>query len=247
MSSLLHSVPPCLHGTAEGLARRRRRHRRRLRTHRHPCTSEERAGRGRRPGGRPRSPGQGVSRTSIWPWAPAIVQAAAAGLRWAITSLTSISCLTRSRPHEGRVPSTARRSKRPATSAHRRCAGDRRSPHLQRHKMPGSARHRAAASATRLPTISAAKLDARLSGAQQAVGRRGVSHAPCRRWLACEASSGDRLHPRLTHRACWLDRLGELHDRPSADGAGLIVGAAPGRCRARSDAVTGNRFGAARV
>ena len=30
-SSLLRSVPPCLHGTAEGPARRRRRHRRRLR------------------------------------------------------------------------------------------------------------------------------------------------------------------------------------------------------------------------
>ena len=29
--------------------------------------------------------GQGVSRTSTWPWAPAIVQAAAAGLRWAIS------------------------------------------------------------------------------------------------------------------------------------------------------------------
>jgi hypothetical protein len=86
------------------------------------------------------------------------------------------------------------------------------------------------------------RVRARLSGAQQAVGRRGVSHAPCRRWLACEASSGDRLHPRLTHRACWLDRLGELHDRPSADGAGFIVGAAPGRCRARSDAVTGKSF-----
>ena len=86
------------------------------------------------------------------------------------------------------------------------------------------------------------RVGARLSGAQQAVGRRGVSHAPCRRWLACEASSGDRLHPRLTHRACWLDRLGELHDRPSADGAGFIVGAAPGRCRARSDAVTGKSF-----
>ena len=42
-------------------------------------------------------------------------------------------------------------------------------------------------------------------------------------WRA-RASSGDRLHPRLTHRACWLDRLGELHDRPSADGAGFIVG-----------------------
>jgi hypothetical protein len=27
--------------------------------------------------------GQGVSRNSTWPWAPAIVQAAAAGLRWA--------------------------------------------------------------------------------------------------------------------------------------------------------------------
>jgi hypothetical protein len=82
----------------------------------------------------------------------------------------------------------------------------------------------------------------RVAGAQQAVGRRGVSHAPCRRWLACEASGGDRLHPRLTHRACWLDRLGELHDRSSADGAGLIVGAAPGRYRARSDAVTGKSF-----
>jgi hypothetical protein len=75
----------------------------------------------------------------------------------------------------------------------------------------------------------------------------GESRCPCRRWLACEASSGDRLHPRLTRRACWLDRLGELHDRPSADGAGFIVGAAPGRCRTRSDAVTENRFGAARV
>jgi hypothetical protein len=29
--------------------------------------------------------GSGVSRTSTWPWAPAIVQAAAAGLRWAIS------------------------------------------------------------------------------------------------------------------------------------------------------------------
>ena len=70
----------------------------------------------------------------------------------------------------------------------------------------------------------------------------GSLACPCRRWLACEASSGDRLHPRLTHRACWLDRLGELHDRPSADGAGFIAGAAPGRCRARSDAVTGKSF-----
>jgi hypothetical protein len=190
----------------------------------------------------PQVTGSGVSRTSTWPWAPAIVQAAQQVCGGLPASLTSISCLTRSRPHEGRVPSTARRSNRPATSAHRHCAGERRSPHLQRHIMPGSARHRAAASATRLPTISAAELDARLSGAQQAVGRRGVSHAPCRRWLACEASSGDRLHPRLTHRACWLDRLGELHDRPGADGAGFIVGAAPGRCRARSDAVTGKSF-----
>jgi hypothetical protein len=46
---------------------------------------EERAELGRRLGGRPRSPGQGVSRNSTWPWAPAIVQAAAAGLRWAIS------------------------------------------------------------------------------------------------------------------------------------------------------------------
>jgi hypothetical protein len=37
---------------------------------------EERAELGRRLGGRPRSPGQGVSRNSTWPWAPAIVQAA---------------------------------------------------------------------------------------------------------------------------------------------------------------------------
>ena len=120
-----------------------------------PLHLEERAGWGRRLGGRPRSPGQGVSRNSTWPWALAIVQAAAAGLRWATTSLTSISCFTRSRPHEGRVPSIARRSKRPATSAHRRCVGDRRSPHLRGHIMSGSARHRAAASTTRSPTITA--------------------------------------------------------------------------------------------
>jgi len=37
---------------------------------------EDRAEWGRRLGGRPRSPGQGVSRNSTWPWAPAIVQAA---------------------------------------------------------------------------------------------------------------------------------------------------------------------------
>lgn len=67
-SSLLHSVPPCLHGTAEGLA-----HgdavtvagSELIRTHRF----EERAEWGRRLGGRPRSPGQGVSRNSTWPWA----------------------------------------------------------------------------------------------------------------------------------------------------------------------------------
>ena len=29
--------------------------------------------------------GQGVSRNSTWPWAPAIVQAAGAGLQWAIS------------------------------------------------------------------------------------------------------------------------------------------------------------------
>jgi hypothetical protein len=46
---------------------------------------EERAEWGRRLGGRPRSPGQGVSGNSTWPWAPAIVQAAAARLRWAIS------------------------------------------------------------------------------------------------------------------------------------------------------------------
>jgi hypothetical protein len=37
-SSLLHSVPSCLHGTSERLARQRRLHRRRLRTHPHPFT-----------------------------------------------------------------------------------------------------------------------------------------------------------------------------------------------------------------
>jgi hypothetical protein len=41
-----------------------------------PLHFEERAEWGRRPGGRPPSPGQGVSRNSTWPWAPAIVQAA---------------------------------------------------------------------------------------------------------------------------------------------------------------------------
>jgi hypothetical protein len=46
-----------------------------------------------------------------------------------------------------------------------------------------------------ISAISAAKSDARLSGAQQAVGRRGVSHAPCRRWLACGASSGTGCLP----------------------------------------------------
>jgi hypothetical protein len=32
----------------------------------------------------------------------------------------------------------------------------------------------------------------------------------------------DRLHPQLAHRACWLDHLGELQDRPSADGPGSL-------------------------
>ena len=41
-----------------------------------PLHFEERADWGRRPGGRPRSPGQGVSRNSTWPCAPVIVQAA---------------------------------------------------------------------------------------------------------------------------------------------------------------------------
>ena len=131
-SSLLRSVPPCLHGTAQGPARRRRRRRRRLRTHRHPCTSEERAGRGRGPGGRPRSPGQASPAPRPGPGHPPSCRRPQQVCGGPPASLTTISCLTRSRPHEGRVPSTARRSKRPATSAHRHCAGDRD------HRTPGS-------------------------------------------------------------------------------------------------------------
>ena len=82
-SSLLHSVPPCLHGTAEGLA-----HGDAvtvvgsglIRTHRF----EERAEWDADSAGAPIT-GQGVSRNSTWPWAPAIVQAAGAGLQWAIS------------------------------------------------------------------------------------------------------------------------------------------------------------------
>jgi len=84
---------------------------------------------------------------------------------------------------------------------------------------------------------------------RRAVIRRSASCRPSGS-LACPVPTmagvrGQQWGPaasRLTHRACWLDRLGELHDRPSADGAGFIVGAAPGRCRARSDAVTGKSF-----
>jgi len=43
--------------------------------------------------------------------------------------------------------------------------------------------------------------------------------------------------PRLLAGSPWWTAY-----RPSADGAGVIVGAAPGRCRARSDAVTGKSF-----
>src|SRR5690349_16991617 len=80
-SSLLHSVPPCLHGTAEG---------RPAAATPAPSPAPDSPAplhvrRTRRMGTQTRRASpitrSGVARTSTWPWAPAIVQAAAAGLR----------------------------------------------------------------------------------------------------------------------------------------------------------------------
>lgn len=49
-----------------------------------PCTSRNAPNEDADSAGAPIT-GQGASRNSTWPWAPAIVQAAAAGLQWAIS------------------------------------------------------------------------------------------------------------------------------------------------------------------
>jgi hypothetical protein len=40
----------------------------------------------------------------------------------------------------------------------------------------------------------------------------------------------------------WLDHRGEMRDLPAPMAPGSLSGAAPGRCRTRSDAVTGKSF-----
>jgi hypothetical protein len=182
-----------------------------------PLPFEERAEWGRRLGGRPRSPGQASPAPRPGPGHPASCrrpQQVCGGLS---TSLTSISCFTRSRPHEGRVPSIARRSKRPANGRRSRCCWrtrthERQSRHRDRGRCPPSCGSRSRHVVT-AQTILAACARVPADELEQSVWRVLARPGSWQTCVGSSAGSGPDFLPAL-NRQRGNDQPGQA---PSAD------------------------------